>query len=282
MGRRARNAMTHFVIRPMESISDFKECVRLQETIWGPGFSETVPVAILKVSQRLGGVSAGAYDEAGELAGFVYGMTGLEDGRTVHWSDMLAVRPGLDSAGLGSRLKAYQRERLLGIGIDTVYWTFDPLESRNAHINFSKLGVIAREYAEDMYGDTTSPLHQGIGTDRLIALWLIGTDRVAGRVGGDHGPDPKADSDAVPVFEIRTDHAVPLPGDPDLEMEARALLVPIPTSIQAVKVRSADAAREWRRVTRAALSTYLGRGYEVHELYRRDGHSEYLLLYQGG
>ena len=281
MGRQARNAMTQFVIRPMESISDFEECVQLQETIWGPGFSETVPVAILKVSQRLGGIAAGAYDEAGELAGFVYGITGLEDGRTVHWSDMLAVRPGLDGAGLGPRLKAYQRERLLSIGIDTVYWTFDPLESRNAHVNFSKLGVISREYAEDMYGDTTSPLHEGIGTDRLIALWLIRTDRVARRVAGDHGPDPEADRDAVPVFQLRSDQDIPLPREPDLEMEARALLVPIPASIQEVKAHSADAAMEWRRATRASLSTYLGRGYQVHELYRRDNHSEYLLLNQG-
>ncbi len=282
MGRQARNAMTQFVIRPMDSISDFKECVSLQETIWGPGFSETVPVAILKVSQRLGGVAVGAYDEVGELAGFVYGMTGLEDGRTVHWSDMLAVRPGLDSAGLGPRLKAYQREQLLSIGIDTVYWTFDPLESRNAHVNFSKLGVIACEYAEDMYGDTTSPLHQGIGTDRLIVLWLIGTDRVAGRVAGDHGPDPEADRDAVPVFRVRTGRDLPLPAQPDLELEAGALLVPIPTSIQAVKARSVDAAMEWRHATRAALRTYLERGYQVRELYRRDSHSEYLLLDEGG
>ncbi len=282
MGRPARNAMTQFVIRPMESISDFKECVRLQETVWGPGFSETVPVAILKVSQRLGGIAAGAYDQAGELAGFVYGMTGLEDGRSVHWSDMLAVRPGLDSARQGTRLKAYQRERLLGVGIDTVYWTFDPLESRNAHVNFSKLGVIAREYAEDMYGDTTSPLHQGIGTDRLIALWLIASDRVADRMAGAHGPDPEADRNAVPVFQIRTDQDVPLPGNPDLELEARAVLVPIPASIQAVKARSADAAREWRHATRAALRTYLERGYQVHEFYRRDSHSEYLFLQQGG
>lgn len=273
--------MTQFVIRPMESISDFKQCVTLQETIWGPGFSETVPVAILKVSQRLGGVAVGAYDEAGELAGFVYGMTGLENGRTVHWSDMLAVRPGLDGAGLGPRLKAYQREQLLGIGVDTVYWTFDPLESRNAHVNFSKLGVIVREYAENMYGDTTSPVHQGIGTDRLIALWMIGTDRVARRVAGDHGPAPEADRDAVPVFQVSGDQEELRPGESDLDLEARAVLVPIPASIQAVKARSADAAVEWRHATRAALRTYLERGYQVVELYRRDRHSEYLLVDEG-
>ena len=273
--------MTQFVIRPMESTSEFTECVSFQEAIWGPAFSESVPVAILKVSQRLGGIVVGAYDEADELAGFVYGMTGLEDGRAVHWSDMLAVRPELEDTGLGSRLKSHQREQLLKMGIDTVYWTFDPLESRNAHINFSKLGIVAREYEKDMYGDATSPLHRGIGTDRLVALWQIDTDRVARRVAGDHGPDLEVVNDAVPVMEVHMDGDLPRPAEPNLELRSSPLLLPIPKSIQDIKSHSADVATQWRNATRAALSAYLDRGYEVRELYRRDSHSDYLLVRDG-
>ena len=165
--------MTEYDIRPFRTIEEFRGCVALQEETWGHGFSERVAPAILKVAQILGGVSAGAYAADGSLAGFVFGMTGVRDGETVHWSDMLAVRRGIRDSGLGARLKAYQRQVLLDQGITTMFWTFDPLQSRNAYLNFAKLGIVVREYARDMYGQTDSPLHRGIGTNRFIALWLM-------------------------------------------------------------------------------------------------------------
>ena len=70
---------SHYSIRPFETLEDFKECVRFQEETWGEGFSERVAVAILKVSQRLGGIAAGAFDDDGTMAGFVFGMTGLHN-----------------------------------------------------------------------------------------------------------------------------------------------------------------------------------------------------------
>lgn len=127
----------------------------------GLGFSERVPTAILKVSQILGGVAAGAYSEDGDLEGFVFGMTGIRDGQLVHWSDMLAVIEHARDAGLGTKLKAYQREQVLARGVEKMLWTFDPLQSRNAYLNFAKLGIVVQEYVENMYGETDSPLHQG-------------------------------------------------------------------------------------------------------------------------
>ena len=53
------------IIRPFETMQEFHDCVELQEQTWGRGFSERVPTAILKVSQILGGVAAGAYSEDG-------------------------------------------------------------------------------------------------------------------------------------------------------------------------------------------------------------------------
>ena len=49
--------------------------------------------SILLVAQKVGGVAAGAFDGQGKLMGFVFGLTGVENGAIVHWSDMLAVRP---------------------------------------------------------------------------------------------------------------------------------------------------------------------------------------------
>lgn len=267
-----------FTIRPFETIDEFRGCVRFQEETWGGDFSERVAVAILKVSQRLGGIASGAYDEAGDLAGFVFGMTGVQGGEVVHWSDMLAVRPELRNTGLGARLKAYQRETLLEQGITLVHWTFDPLESKNAHLNLNKLGAVVREYVQDMYGQTDSPLHTGIGTDRFVPTWILDSERVTARMGGRGGPEPGADQGAVRAFEARSEGGLVLPGSPDLALAATRILVPLPASIQDLKRESMEAAVRWREVTRAALSTYVDAGYEVRELYRRGPHSEYLLV----
>jgi predicted GNAT superfamily acetyltransferase len=236
-------------------------------------------VAILKVSQRLSGIASGAYDENGDLAGFVYGMTGVESGEVVHWSDMLAVRPGLQDTGLGARLKAYQRDTLLAQGITRMHWTFDPLESKNAHLNLNKLGAVAREYVQDIYGQTDSPLHQGIGTDRFVPTWTMDSERVVQRLEiGRSGPETGADDGAVAAFSVVEEGGLLVPGDSDLSIDASRILSPIPTSVQDLKAESLEAAVRWRQATRAVLSCYIERGYEARELYRRDAHSEYLLV----
>ena len=268
-----------FTIRPFASIEDFKECVRLQEEIWGEDFSERVAVAVLKVSQRLGGIASGAYDGEGGLVGFVFGMTGVQAGQIVHWSDMLAVRPELQDAGLGTLLKAYQRDELLSRGITRMQWTFDPLEAKNAHLNLNKLGAVAGEYVQDMYGGTDSPLHRGIGTDRFVPTWAMDSPRVVERlVEGRPGPVPGGDEGAPQAFPVRRDGGLDLPGEADLAIDVDRLLVPIPTSIQELRDASLEAAVRWRAATRSVLTTYMERGFEARELYRRDGYGEYLLV----
>src|SRR5687768_13007734 len=101
---------------------------------------------------------------------------------------MLAVRREYRNQGIGEQLKRYQRDFLLARGVHKVYWTFDPLDAKNAYVNFVRLGVTAREYRVDMYGQTDSPLHHGIGTDRLIAIWLIASERVGDRLAGVRQP----------------------------------------------------------------------------------------------
>jgi chorismate synthase len=270
---------SQFTIRPFASIEEFKECILLQEEIWGEDFSERVAVAILKVSQRLGGIASGAFDAEGTLVGFVFGMTGVQAGEIVHWSDMLAVRPEFENSGLGTHLKAYQREELLSRGITRMHWTFDPLEAKNAYLNLNKLGAVANEYVEDMYGRTESPLHRGIGTDRFVPTWTMDSARVLARlVGGRPGPEPDGDRGAEPTFSVRRESGLNLPGDPDLEIEADRLLVPIPASIQEIRDSSVEAALRWRTATRSVLTTYVDRGFEAREFYRRDGWGEYLLV----
>jgi predicted GNAT superfamily acetyltransferase len=273
--------MTAWEIRPFRSIEEFRACERLQEETWGEGFSGRVPTAILQVAQILGGVAAGAWAPDGSLVGFVFGMTGVRDGELVHWSDMLAVKRGLRDSGLGTRLKAYQRQVMLERGVSRMHWTFDPLQSRNAYMNFSKMGIVVREYAKDMYGETDSPLHRGIGTDRFIALWLMDSERVRRRMAGEErGPGSEvlgehpAALDASPGEGGRP----PTPGRVLLGMEDAVVSVAIPADISAIMMESMELAVAWRQGTRMALTHYMERGYEVRELVRGPQTSHYLLF----
>ena len=271
--------MEKIEIRPFESIDEFQECVKFQSDTWGGHFTERVPVAILKVSQRLTGIAAGAYNPKGQLVGFVFGMTGVQNGEAVHWSDMLAVQPDLRDSGLGVRLKDYQRKTLLTKGINKMHWTFDPLESKNAYLNLMKLGATSKEYVKDIYGQTDSPLHSGIGTDRLVTTWIMDSDRTVTRMRGRlDGPVHDQRNEYPSAFEVKSKDDLVRPMRPDLNLAAEVVLVPIPLSIQHLKQNSLDLAIEWRIAVRDALTAYINRGYEVRELLRKPDYSEYLLL----
>lgn len=265
--------------RLLTTMEEFGACVELQKDTWG-AFSELVPSAILYVAHRTGGVVAGALDPGGRLLGFVFGVTGWEAGRPIHWSDMLAVRREARDRGIGEALKRYQREVLLARGVTRMYWTFDPLESRNAHLNFARLGVTAGEYHRDLYGTTeASPLWRGIGTDRFVVAWEMDGERVRRRLAGEErSPGEGAAREAPLVNPVRPGASGLVEcAEPDLGLAAPRLRVAIPADIQDLKERSPDLAAEWRRRTRAAFQAYLGRGYRVVELVREGEWSAYVL-----
>jgi predicted GNAT superfamily acetyltransferase len=265
-------------IRPFSTVEEYQSCVELQEDTWGEGFSERVPPAILKVAQMLGGVSAGAYNASGTLVGFVFGMTGPRNGEVVHWSDMLAVRSQARDTGLGLRLKEYQRDAVMARGVDKMYWTFDPLQSRNAHLNIAKLGAVVRDYATDMYGQTDSPLHRGIGTDRFVALWLLSSARVCERLAsGGFAVVPEGMQDSPFALDTQRKGLHPSPGTPDLTLGNDEVRVSIPSDITALMDDEVGLAREWRSATRSVFTHYLMSGYEVRGFARGPSVSYYLL-----
>ncbi|MYI47178.1 MAG: GNAT family N-acetyltransferase, partial [Gemmatimonadetes bacterium] len=161
-----------FTIRPVETRAEYESCVELQRETWGRSFSDVVPVSMMGIAVKMGGICLGAFDRSGELLGFVFGVTGPKDGETAHWSHMLAVRGEARNAGIGRQLKMAQRAALAEQGVETVYWTFDPLVARNAHFNLNRLGATIAEFVPDMYGASDSDLHR-LGTDRFVARWSL-------------------------------------------------------------------------------------------------------------
>jgi len=254
-------------IRGLSSQEDYEQCVLLQRDTWGHDFTEVVPAAMLKITGKMGGVVAGAFDASGTLVGFVYGIAGVRRGRTAHWSHMLAVRSNFEGLGLGTRLKAYQREILLGRGIEVAYWTFDPLEARNAYLNLTRLGARAIEYVPNMYGENTgSTLHSGLGTDRLVVEWVLGEPSVDDALARRTPGVAPASAILKPVNSTsKPGELIPRQGDlPDQE----EVQIEVPADIQRIKSQSHELGMKWREVTRRAFMWYLSRGYEIRAFYR--------------
>ena len=258
---RAEAHASTITIRPLSSSADNRACVALQREIWGATF-DPVPAVILQIAMHLGGVALGAFDTDGELVGFVFGLTGLDDdGKPTHWSHMLAVRAELRDAGLGRRLKEDQRQELRRRGIGKMYWTYDPLVAKNAHINLNVLGARVVRYVPDMYGDTGSPLHHGLATDRLVVV-------------ADTSPPPHAVTPMLDPADDRTPilTAEPRPGDLVPQAESGRpprLRIEVPSDFDALLARAPAEARTWHAATREHFQWALGSGYSVIGL-RRD------------
>ena len=236
-------------IRPFESHADRAQCVALQELTWGAGFTEKIPAAMLLVAQKLGGVSSGAFDDEGTMLGFVFGVTGLRDGKIVHWSDMLAVRPDAQGQHLGQQLKEHQREHCRALGIETIYWTFDPLVGRNAHLNLNRMGARVEEFVVALYGEGTNSLLQGnMPTDRFIISWAVDPARGASAL--------DALPDGVPLVVGPNAEELPL-------ADASHVGVRAPRDITALVAQDLEFARRWRAATRRAFTHYLSSGYRV-------------------
>src|SRR5689334_7517348 len=159
------------VIRDIETLDEMHEVEHLQREIWGVSDLDVLPSLALRPQKEVGAILMGAFAE-GRMVAFVLGFPGILNGETIIHSDMLGVTSEYRSQNLGYLLKLAQRDSALALGVKRITWTFDPLQSRNAHLNFTKLGVIADRYLINYYGETSSFLHRS-GTDRLWVTWLL-------------------------------------------------------------------------------------------------------------
>jgi predicted GNAT superfamily acetyltransferase len=227
-------------ISDIDDHAQMRAVEELQKEVWGIPDLDVVPLTHLVAAKEAGGVLIGAF--AGDkLVGFVYGFPSFERGQLAHHSHMLAVLPAYRNYDLGRRLKLAQRDHVKGQGIELISWTFDPLQSLNAHFNFNKLGVIADRYLPDFYGqDPASFLHQ-TGTDRLWVSWFVSRERKA-----------------------------PIAGEDQVFIE-------IPPDINELMQHSPETALKWRTETRRAFTEALKAGYVVTSFIRDQLGGKYLL-----
>jgi len=271
----------HVTYRDLTTLEDYAQVVELERSIWGVGYGDVVPVPILAVSVLRGGILIGAFT-GGHMVGFVYSLPGIKHGKATQWSHMLGVLEEHRNDGTGRQLKLLQRERTLAMGLELIEWTYDPMQALNAHLNFTKLGVVVEEYEENVYGMSSSPLHRGNPTDRFVAEWWIAKPHVERRLQG-----------AGTALTLRSDEVADAPAanrvtrdgdwhnceDVNLALDARRLRVEIPMHFTEMLSGAPEKALAWRLATREIFSTYFSRGYRAVDFFldRASSKGAYLL-----
>jgi predicted GNAT superfamily acetyltransferase len=139
----------------------------------------------------------------------------------------------------------------LSEGREFIKWTWDPMQSRNAHFNLNRLGVSVHHYEANFYGldYDQSGRRPGIPSDRLFASWRLNSPRVAALGAGlTHAID------AQPAKKIA-----------------------IPSDWSAVVKRDANEARDMQARVRSEFQSAFAEQLVCAGLERVDDESRYLL-----
>jgi predicted GNAT superfamily acetyltransferase len=271
-------------ITTIETIEQLKAVEDLQRIVWSDSETDVVPAHLLIAVVKNGGIMLGAYrrEEAGEsnalLVGCVFGFPGLyttPDGpRLKHYSHILAVHPDFRGEGLGFKLKRAQWQLVRNQGVDRITWTYDPLLSRNAHLNIARLGAVCSTYRREAYGQMQDGLNIGLPSDRFEVDWWVNSQRVQKRLSKrarlrldlEHFLDAEAEIINPTQVDPRG-WVLPIESAADKSIEKLRdslppiILVEIPYDFLALKAADIDSARRWRLTTRLLFEDLFRRGY---------------------
>ncbi len=276
-------------LRILETPEDMELVEELQRHVWAGNETEIVPAHILLTAIHNGGLAIGAFDgdpdaPAQKMVGFVFGFPGLyftPDGpRPKHCSHMLGVLPEHRDLGLGFALKRAQWQMVRHQGLDRITWTFDPLLSRNAYLNITKLGAVCDTYLQNEYGLLRDEMNAGLPSDRFQVDWWVNSQRVYHRLskrarkpldltnffaaGAEVINPTEIDAQGLPQ-PAAIDRYDPMPrsAGPGRSDVAPLLLVEIPSDYLALKAASFDLALRWRLHARGLFEDLFTRGYLV-------------------
>ena len=236
-------------IRKIYDFYKFKKDLKtIQMNAWGFSEYETEAHHLMTRVQKYGGLIQGLFEDE-KLIGYTYAVLGKWKGEYFIYSHQLAVLQEYQSKGYGYLLKKAQREEVLNMGYNLIKWCFDPLESLNSFFNIHRLGVISEEYEENIYGMGEYGLHKGLPTDRLVAKWMLKSDRVVARM----------ERKYPLIFEDVQERVLG-------NFSGGAAYIEIPLNIREIKEKDKEIANQWRLKTRAQFNEAFERGYVVEQM----------------
>lgn len=252
-------------IRALETPFEMEQAEQLQALVWPGSEMDVVPGHLMLTAAHNGGLVLGAY-EGEKMVGMLFGFVGLVDGptgqRPKHCSHQMGVHPQARDAGVGFALKRAQWQIVREQGLDLITWTYDPLLSRNAHLNIARVGAVCNTYLRDVYGEMRDGLNVGLPSDRLqVDLW-VNTPRVERRLGEQvREPLNLRDFEALYPVTRQADLICPPERLDAAQGQASGLLAEIPVDFYELKSADFELARAWRFFSRQVLETYFAAGY---------------------
>lgn len=300
-------------LKILDTPHEIEQVEDLQARIWIGNERDIVPAHLLLASIRNGGLLIGAFaagDDQGDedvdtiktdtildgleketrelLVGFVFGFPAIDlsapKAKRYFYSHMLGVDPIFSDRGIGFLLKRAQWQMVRRMGVDRITWTYDPLQSRNAHLNIARLGAVCSTYRRDYYGQMRDQLNFGVASDRFLVDWWINSRRVSSRL----SKKPRIKLDlahflAGEVEILNPSHILAFTGEdkdaatfltypgefqsipPDYSSShpPALTLVEIPSDYPVLRLAAPELAISWRFHTRAIFEQLFERGYLV-------------------
>jgi predicted GNAT superfamily acetyltransferase len=190
------------------------------------------------------------------------------------------VHPDYRSQGIGFVLKRAQWQMVRHQGIDRITWTYDPLLSRNAHLNIARLGAVCNVYLPNYYGEMRDGLNTGLPSDRFQVDWWVNGDRARRRLSRQARTPLKLDdflqAEVATINPTQLNSSgFPKPGgivSPTDDPHCHPLaLAEIPADFQALKAADPALAAAWRQHSRDLFETYFAAGFLVTDLLYQPG-----------
>jgi predicted GNAT superfamily acetyltransferase len=267
--------MSDFEIRPLKTLDEFHAAEELQRTAWGSADIDIAPLHVMLTIAKNGGVVLGAF-AADQLIGFVYGFVGMTnraDAKLKHTSHQMGVRPEWQNRGVGYALKVAQREAVSQQGLRLITWTYDPLESKNARLNITKLGAVCNTYICNYYGELRDDINLGLATDRFQVDWWIASQHVEAHLARPSVLLSTYLDEGVTLWNsvVWNDHDLPMCADPLEPRRPERFLVEFPADFQAVKRADNGLAIAWRLHLRRLCEAAFADGFTVVDYVHEPG-----------
>jgi predicted GNAT superfamily acetyltransferase len=259
--------MLDFEIHPLQTLDEFHAAEELQRAAWGSADIDIAPLHVMLTIAKNGGVVLGAFAHD-QLIGFVYGFVGIThraDAKLKHTSHQMGVLPAWQSRGVGYALKVAQREAVIQQGLRLITWTYDPLESKNAHLNIAKLGAVCNTYIRDYYGELRDDINLGLATDRFQVDWWITSGHVEAQLARRRTSLSSYLKVGVMILNavMWDERGLPVCADPIELLPPDRFLVEFPADFQAIKRADNALAIAWRLHLRALCETAFASGFTV-------------------
>ena len=229
-----------FEIREIDSREDLDELIKLQTKVGGLPPRDTMsPITLSTLAMkkpRVGWV-VGAFHE-GKMVGFIIALGTATPGLV--FGHMLGVLKEHRDSGLGAQLLKFNFEQEKQSGMDRICWTYEPLESRNAHVYITDMGGRVVGYLPDHF-HLDSGIHHGLPQDRMLVEVDLYKDR---------------NTVGESMSWLQALETYPLAAGDNMPAD-QAVLVEIPGDLRRLQAENTAAALKWRMDTRVIFDEYI-------------------------